>query len=351
MTGKNDPFAFGTPVWIEQEEHSKVEPVKEPTSPSDSNNVQTGAASSASPLVQPSPSSPNLNYRLIYLHEFLDTVHSFDVDVVDIEKIDASRSTQFVNAFSGGGDWPDFVDWFDLLDTVDWIFFGDEWLEAAEQALDETIEDDITSSDPPVQGFDGLLASSFTPTEDPELRAELGLDPSTKGEIWSLHPNHIQSELDRAEWSDVRTHRLTYLGGKDLAYALYAMRNEGLEKLAAFCLAGFFRAEFNIKLNLMRQLSRWQPPTASRLSLPHLDRLMIWIERTMTEGQTADYLEWSLDIVLSREQAQHLDALCAQVLTLIQAVDRKDWASIDRPETLLILVRDYCAIFGLLAAA
>ena len=300
----------------------------------------------------------NSNYRLIYLYALLDVIGSDSVRKDNIEFIDAEYQTQFIRAVSRHRSQPAFVRWFDFGDTLYWLFMDDKESAALTAAIDEVFaEDELSDRDfgdrdggdkvvvEQAASTASFLSYHFSPTRDPALRGELGLDPNVDGEFWSIRFSFVKDQLALSQWTDVQAPRLARLAGKNLAYALYATRNAGLDKLAAYCLAAFFRIELDIKLIRMRSRSQWQSDGAAKQSLPHLDRLLAFLEPDSPRDYHADYLEWALDITLDEEKASELDRLFARIQTLLHEVDARNWEAMASPEHLLQLVRDYCRYF------
>lgn len=280
----------------------------------------------------------NEMYRLSALYELLDVLNAPKSGRHDIRLIDQTHGTRFLLNLSAGSHWPAFVDWFGLVDTV-----GDLFVEAeVAMVLDSPFEDlaDIEAK------YTATPLTNYTPTLDPELRAELDLDGHERGWIWSVRFVELRNELKRAHWTELKEHRLTFLARKHLAYALYAMRTTGHEKLAAFCFAAFFKSDLIVKLIEMRRLSHWQSDGMPRHSMPHLDRVVAYIKPDSSRPDCVSYLEWAMNGALSPDQTERLEQVFARIHQTLAATDQRQWPGRDQLNDMRQLVLDYCHVFA-----
>ena len=257
------------------------------------------------------------NYRLHHLYALSDCVLNKGFSIRMFRDLDQRAGTRFYRDLSTGKVWPDYINWFGLWDPLSDLFAEVDFDLSQESFLGRQ---ELIGSKHNVQQL-----PPFTPSSDPALRREFGLDRHDKAWVYGIRFAELKPELKRARWVDIQTGHLHHLAARHLTYALASSRGTATIPLAGFCLAEFFRIEIETKLILARQRSCWQPREQSRFEMPRLEALLGTLASQAEFEDSAGFLEWSFNMLLSERLVHELDELFGNIHRLIIRIHRRHW--------------------------
>lgn len=262
------------------------------------------------------------NYRFLNLVKLINLLTAKTPSISDIRLIDRNHGTTYYTDLVNARDWPPYIEWFGLSDSISDL--------VTDYMLDSLAEDEVEDLEVKGRKLSSVAELPFTPTDDPALRTEFGLDKLERGWFGRRKQFRLERELKMFDQSALRIFLISSAARDYLAYALQASRSKRWS-LAAFCMAQCVLEEINIKYVLMREhavknglrLNDCEP-----MQLPSiLIELVRIVDPNVDEDELSRFYPWSTGPMSPMFDAHGQNKMLEALFDFISRVQARVWPS------------------------